>query len=140
MSHRTCPLCQSANTGASVIEHKRYTPDRGRLDIDYVVCHDCKTSWHLWQYIREDVDEIKEIRRGDGNRPAWGDRALRVCPRCKTVDHVQYEGHDGQWRFLEVEILRYSCDTCGTIWQEMTRISDGTRVGWRLWRAPWMIR
>jgi len=130
---RLCPLCQSPKTGASAQSWKNYT-ERGRLDIDYNRCHDCGAAWETHDYVREDVIEIKETRRGDGNRAAWGDLPPPLCQGCQSSD-VKWLYEDGRWRQPGVGILRYECQACGEIWQEMARDDDGRRVARRVYRA-----
>lgn len=129
---RPCPVCQSENTGRSVKWHKQYT-DRGRLDIDYCRCYDCHAAWDEWDYVREDVIEIHDARRGDGNRIEWGELPPRQCPGCKSAD-VRWLYSDGPWHRAGTEILRYECQSCRLIWQEMVQEDDGKRLFRRVWR------
>ncbi len=130
---RECPLCNSSNTGASVKRHKDYTPDRGRLDIDYNRCHACGAAWDTHDYPREDVTEIHDVRRGDGNLQAWGELPSPQCRHCQSLD-VKWLYEEGRWHQPGVGILRYECKACGQIWQEMARDADGKRVARRVWR------
>lgn len=130
---RLCPVCQSPDTGGYPKRHKQYTADRGRLDIDDWYCHACKSRWEIWEYPREGATEIKDVRLANGNRQAWGDLPMRTCPNCKG-DLVTYVQHDGPWRGWGDETLRFECQTCGEIWQEMVRVEDGRRLARRLWR------
>lgn len=129
---RKCPLCQSTNTGASVKQHRQYT-ERGRLDIDYNRCHTCGAAWDSYDYPREDVTEIHDVRRGDGNLLAWGDLPSPRCRHCRGLD-VKWLYEEGRWHAPGVGILRYECSRCGQIWQEMVRDTDGTRVARRVFR------
>jgi hypothetical protein len=129
---RECPVCGSDKTGASARSHKNYT-ERGRLDIDYNRCNVCHAAWDTYDYVREDVIEIKDIRRGNGNRVAWGDLPEPQCKCCKSHD-VRWLYEDGRWHQPGVGILRYECPHCGEIWLEMARDEDGKRVARRVWR------
>lgn len=130
---RLCPVCGSADkTFAHPKRHKEYT-ERGRLDVDDWYCHICKARWELWDYIREGVGEIKAVRLGNGNRQAWPDRSPSVCLGCRS-ERVAFVQCDGPWRGWANETLRYQCEACGEIWQEMVRIEDGCRLARRLWR------
>jgi hypothetical protein len=130
---RICPICGSEKIGGSPKRWKDYTPDRGRLDIDYMRCDVCRAAWDSYHYVREDVYESHDLRRGDGNRPAWGDLPPRTCTRCKGLD-VKWLWSDGPWHGPETEILRYECRACGEIWQEVVNESDGKRLFRRVWR------
>jgi hypothetical protein len=132
MMERLCPICQSSNNGASPKSHKNYG-ERGRLDIDYNRCDDCGAAWDTHHYVREDVIEVKEIRRGDGNRIEWGALPPPQCKNCQSLD-VKWMYEDGRWREPGVGILRYQCNACSEIWQEMARDEDGKRVARRVWR------
>lgn len=129
---RICPICGSDKTGGYPKQHKQYT-ERGRLDVDDWYCHNCESRWEIWEYIREDVTEIKAIRLANGNMQAWGNMPPRECKCCKSQD-VAYVQRDGNWHGWETEILRYECKQCGEIWQEMAQVADGKRVSRRLFR------
>jgi hypothetical protein len=131
---RLCPICGSDKTGASPMSHKNYIPDRGRLDIDYNRCQACHGAWETHHYVREDVTEIKAVRRGDGNLLAWGHLPPPQCKHCQSLN-VRWLYEEGRWRDPGVGILRYECNACGEIWQEMARDDDGRRVARRTWRA-----
>lgn len=129
---RLCPICQSSNTGASPKSWKNYG-ERGRLDIDYNRCDDCRAAWDTHHYVREDMIEIHEIRRGDGNRIEWGEMPPPQCKHCQSLA-VKWLYEDGRWREPGVGILRYQCQHCGEVWQEMARDEDGRRVARRVWQ------
>lgn len=129
---RPCPLCSSANTGGSPKSLKNST-DRGRLDIDYVRCDDCGAAWDSWHYIREDVIEVKAVRRGNGNLVEWGDLPGPTCKNCHSSD-VKWLYSEGPWHRPGVSIQRYTCRGCGQIWQEMVREETGERVAHRVWQ------
>lgn len=127
-----CPVCGSSKTGGSPKSHKNYG-ERGRLDIDYNRCDDCHAAWDSYHYVRENVIEFKEIRRGDGNKADWGDLPAPHCRHCQSVA-VRWLYDEGRWREYGTTILRYECEACGEIWQEMARDENGTRVARRVWR------
>lgn len=129
---RLCPVCGSSDTGGTPLRQKQYT-DRGRMDTDAWYCHQCKSRWTIYDYVREDVEEIKDVRLANGDRQAWSERRPPTCLGCKS-EHATFIQHDGPWRGWETETLRYQCAACGEIWQEMVRVEDGSRLARRLWR------
>lgn len=135
MTPRPCPVCHSLDTGGTPKE--RTHTGRGRCDIDDWYCPSCQSRWEVWEYLREEVTEIKRIRLKDGR--AWIDGqaigAAVVCRFCNG-SHVEFVKSDGHWRtHYNVEQRRYQCDDCRGIWIAMTH-EDGRVLFWRVWKRP----
>ncbi len=136
---RLCPVCGSSDTGGYPKHHKTYT-ERGRLDIDDWYCPTCESRWEIYEYIREDVTEVKNIRLKDG-RPWVNGEAQGTPITCRFCmsEAVTLVSDDGPWRTPDVRQLRYECGGCGAIWVNM-RHTDGTVKMWRLWRQGRAVR